>query len=129
MKTPRQLVGRNVHGIDVARAVLQQAIREPSGGRSDIEARFSFGIDAEILEAALELESPAARIFCGVAADFDLRIDGDLRPRFVAARSVHAHFSGEDHRLRFFTRFGEPALDDEKIEPPFVGFRFGGQGD
>ena len=58
---PCQLAGRHVHGVDPSRAVLQQAIGEAARRATRVQANPALGIDAEILERTLELQSSTAR--------------------------------------------------------------------
>jgi hypothetical protein len=109
--------------------MLQQAIGEASRGRAYIEAYFPAHFDSKIFKRSLQLQSSAAGVLSRSPNDFDARVLDDLRAGLFAPRPVHANFSGENHGLRLFARFGMPSFDDQQVEPLFCEFGFGWQND
>jgi hypothetical protein len=97
--------------------MVKETIGEAAGGGSDVKANEARGIDREVLQSAFQFQACAARILEVAALHIELGIGCDGRSGFACDHIVHADFAGKDHGLGFLLRFGETALDEEKVEP------------
>ena len=101
----------DVDGDHARRTGLQQAVREPAGGRPDVRAVTAGDVDVERGKRIRELLSPARdearRLLHG-----QLDVVGDL----LARLRVSENAPGEDERLGLRARLREPALDEDDVE-------------
>ena len=102
----------NVHGVHSRRAVLQQTIGEPAGGRADVEAVEPTRVDAEAVEAVGELLA-APRDVGRQRLDRQLRRLVDLLSRLLEPR----HEAGHHERLGLRTRLRETPFHEEDVDP------------
>ena len=91
---------------------LEEHIGEPARRRADVEAVLAGHVDVERLERVRELLA-AARDEARPAATSS---DGDVVD-LLAGLVVPGHAPREDERLGLRTALGEPALDEEDVEP------------
>ncbi len=124
MQPPGHLLRRDVHGVNADRAVLQQAIREASGGRAHIETYLSRRVDQEILERTFELKSSPAGVTRLRGYHFDPCTHGNTFARLVVPLPLHTHFARQKHGLSFLARFGEPPVDEQHVNSLLGGLLF-----
>src|ERR1700683_414347 len=122
LQSPGHLLWRHVHSVDARGAMLQQAVREASGGRADIKAYPSCRLDQKILERTFELKSGTAGIAGLCGDDFDTRTSSDTLARLIAPLPIHAHFARQQHGLSFLARFGKSTLDKQHVHSLLAGF-------
>src|SRR5712671_4484730 len=91
-------------------AVLQETVRESSGGSADIEAYLSVNIDFPVFEGAFKFESTAADIFQVFAEQPDCRVDCNLRPSLVEFLLVDQDLARENQGLSAFSRAGQSTI-------------------
>ena len=93
-------------------AALQQHVGEAAGRGADVEAVEPGDVEAERVERIRELVS-GARDVRRRRLDLERRVVGEL----LAGLRVPGHEPGHDERLRLGARLGEPALDEQHVEP------------
>ena len=120
---PVELVNGHVHGKNLARPILQQAIRETACGTPHIHADAVSWTQGEIFERAFELESSTACVTQRLTGNLNARIGGHLRAGLVYFRAVHADLPGEHQRLSALSRRRQSLRDEQQIEPFFSWFR------
>ena len=81
-------------------SVLEQAVREASGGGAHIKADFAGNVDPPIFESAFQLQTAAADIFQIFAKQPDCCFRSHLRAGFLKLLIVDQHLAGENERLR-----------------------------
>ena len=107
-----ELAVAHVDRHDPRRAPLEQAVGEAAGRRAEVEAVEAGHVEAHGVERVGEL-LPAAGDEARRRLDRQLRVLVDLR----AGLRVAGHEPGEDERLRLRAALGEPALDEQDVEP------------
>ena len=75
---PRQLAVADVDGEDLAGPLLQQAVGKAAGRCAGVAADKAGRVDAEIAQRLFQLQSAAADVRTGAAADLDHRIFVDI---------------------------------------------------
>ena len=109
----------NIHSIHARRAALEQHIRKATRRCADIERDQPGRIEREAIERMGQLVAAAAGV--GQRLDqLDRRILSDLLAGFGTLRAGHPHCAGQDQRLGLAARFGQPALNQQLIEPNFM---------
>ncbi len=97
---------------DARRTVLQEAVGEAAGRGTDVDTARSGDVDAERAECVRELLA-AAGDETRRGVDRELGVGVDLLPGLRASRDQPC----EHERLRLRARLGEPALDEQDVEP------------
>src|SRR6266403_2942694 len=120
---PVNLFCVDINGVDTRGAVLQETIREPPCRRADVQTNTFSGVDRELSKRAFQFDAAAADELLGPVCQFDLRVSGDGGAGFVGPLAVYLDFTREDHGKSFLQRPGNPALDEENIQP--LANRFG----
>jgi hypothetical protein len=108
----------DVDGIDAGREALKQAIGEPAGRGSNVEADEAGRIQSEVIESRGELHAAAGDERMRRLPDGDRRLLGDGLPRLLRAAAIDFHASREDQGLRPLARRGQAALDEGHVQPP-----------
>ncbi len=80
-------------------------------------ASASSHVDAERVERVRELEAAAADVGMIRRDQRDGRVGGDRCARLGGRLTVDADLPGEDQRSRPLARSGEPAFDEQRVEP------------
>jgi hypothetical protein len=80
--------------------MLQQTVRESTGGTSHIEASFVSWRYAEIFEPAFEFQSTAARIAQVVTGQLYECIGREARTGLIHRLAVYANVSCQEHGVR-----------------------------
>src|SRR6266403_2071340 len=79
-----------------------------------------------ISKCAFQFDAASADELLRPVCQFDLRVSGDGGAGFVGPFAIYLDFAGEDHGKSFLQRLGNPALDEEKIQPLANCFGFHG---
>jgi site-specific DNA recombinase len=114
-----ELVGADIDGVDLGRAVLEQAVREAAGGGADIEAGPALRRDAEGGEGALHLQAAATDVF-RFLLDLQWGILRKLGARLVHEPVAGADLAGQDQALGLLAGLAESAGDEEGIGSLFL---------
>jgi hypothetical protein len=112
---PGELAAADVDGVDELGAVLEEAIREASGGGADIHGDGVGDVDLEGLEGVFEFGSAAADV-AGWGGDFELVVGLDFAAGFIGDLAIEADGAGEDEALGLFAAGGEALLDEADVE-------------
>ena len=95
-----QLSRAHIHGVDPARARLEQYIRKAAGGRAHVDGRQAHGRNAEALQRALQFESAPAHIGAAFAPDAHFIVRAHLLRGLFEGRFAHIDQTCGDQRLR-----------------------------
>ena len=107
----------DVHGVDVGRPVLEQAVGEAAGRGSGIEGAPAGDGDREPVQCGLELAAaPADEGRRGPEQDDGL-VRGDEARRLVGVRAGDEDGAGGDRRLGLLPGIDEAASHELGIEP------------
>ena len=106
------------------RAVLQQAVREATGGSAHIHAVCAVHVDLPMGQRMFKFQAAPAYVSNVSAKQTDDSAYIDRRTRFLHLLLVHQDTSCQNQRLRPLTRRGQPALDQQFIDPDFVQKKF-----
>src|SRR5439155_21374389 len=112
---PVELAVADVDCVDTTHAMLEQAIREAAGRRSDVEGHASRNVDGKRAQGAVELFA-APTDEPRPLADSEGRIRRYVLRRLEGRPIAHTYFAREDHALRLFARPHETAGDEEDVE-------------
>jgi hypothetical protein len=102
-------------------AVLQQAVREATGGCSHVHADFSREFDLPVFERALQFETAAANILEIFSEETNGGLLGNLGAGFADFLSFDQYFTGENQSLSSVTGASQAAFYQELIESEFQG--------
>ena len=108
---PVQLPHTHVDRVDASCAVAQEAVCEPSGGRSDINADPPIDFDYKPLDRRVQLEAAPANEPWPLPHEPNRRFCADPPARLVCLLLVDQHLAGHDHGLRLVPRLGQASLD------------------
>ena len=123
-KFPSELAGGDVDGVDAKGARLQQAIGKAAGRAPDVDTDQPGGIHAEVFQRSREFCAGTAGE-CGLTAgDFQRRVERDVGPGLGLRSAGDADAASEDERLGALARLSQAPLNEQKVEPPFLDFRF-----
>ena len=112
---PGELALADVHGKNLGRAVLEQAIGEPAGGGAEVERDQAGHVQLKMSQRVFELVAAAADVFfAGVEGEGVVRLDGVAG--FAGGLGVDADLAGEDGAFGAFAAFAEAAFDQCLIE-------------
>ncbi len=112
---PGELALADVHGKNLGRAVLEQAIGETAGGSAEVDGGESGHVQLEMAEGVFQLVAAAADVFFGGRqCQRVIRLDGIAG--FVGALGVDADLSGEDGAFGAFTAFAKAAFHQCLVE-------------
>jgi len=117
LKLPGQLPVADVDGVDPGRPPLKQAVGEPPGRSADIDGDQPLHRDLEPFERPRELEPPATDVR-QPALDLDRRRRVDGGTGLVHALPRHLHAPAEHQSPSLLAAGGEPALDEDEVQPP-----------
>ncbi len=106
-----QLAVAHVDRDDARRPRLEQAVREPTGRRSDVRAVPIRDVDPKRVERVLQLLAPA-RYEARRSLDLELDVLGNLLAGLVVADDEPR----QHERLRLRAGLCEPALDQHDVE-------------
>jgi hypothetical protein len=96
-----ELTMADIQRDDVVGTALQQAVREPAGGRADVECSSALDFDVEHIERMVQLGRTSTDELGSWALDPERVCGIDLSRRLVGNRAVDQHAIGRDQRLRF----------------------------
>jgi hypothetical protein len=112
---PDQLVGAHIEGIDLGRAVLEQAVGEPAGGGSGIETGQAGRIDLKMRQGSFQFKAPSADIpWFGFDGNGVVRFDG--LSGFGGRVAINQHFAGKDETFGLLAGITEAAFREGGIE-------------
>lgn len=119
------LAEAGIDGCDVRGTVLEEAVREASGGCTDVEAGAAGDVDVPAIEGRLELEAAAAHVRHVVAEDPHRSVGANRGARLVDFLLVHEDTPGKDESAGTLATGREVTFNEEQID---AGFRGDGQG-
>jgi hypothetical protein len=112
---PGELPPANVHGKNLCRAMLQQTIGEPAGGRAQVERGHSGDIQLKMAQGVFQFVAAAADVFF-VRVQGEPVIGFDGVTGFVAGLGVDTDFSSKNGAFGAFAAFTEAAFNQSLVE-------------
>ncbi len=113
---PIQLMGAHVDGKDLARAALQEAVREPARRGADVQAGFPFRRDPKMRQRSLQLHSTAAHVPERLTQQAKLRFGIRQGTALLDFLLVDQHLARQDHGLRLGARLRQAALNQQPVQ-------------
>ena len=114
-KLPGELSPADVHGINLRRAVLEQAIGEAAGGRAEVERDQPGHVELKMFERVFEFVAAAADVFFA-GVEREGVIGPDRVAGFAGGPGVDADLAGEDGAFGLFAAFAKAAFNQRLIE-------------
>jgi hypothetical protein len=116
---PGQLAVADIDGIDLDRTILEHAVGEAAGGRTDVHADLAVGGQREALHCFFQLQTTAADITDVVAAHLDFGVFLDHLTGLVHLLLVDEDDAGHDHGFGTFTALDQAMLNQILIQSDF----------
>jgi SAM-dependent MidA family methyltransferase len=121
-KFPGELTLSNIDGIHRGDTVLQEAIGESAGRRSEVEGPPTGYLQLEGQEGMFEFEAAAAHVpFAGL--EDDLFVEAHLAPGFIGALSIQSDHPSQDGALRLFAALAKTQFHESLIQSHGVDAR------
>jgi len=114
---PGELTVADIDGIYPLSTALHQHVGKPAGRGPDVECNPTGYVDAEMVKGVGKLDTAARDPRVVAALERQRSVDGKLMAGFVDPPIVGVDEPRKDERLRFGPAFGQPALDQELINP------------
>lgn len=112
-----KLVVSDVYSVNEARAALQHAVREPAGGRTDVDGYSIDKVEREVLDGSRKLFSAPSNILQPHPSEANSSVDWHLRAGFIDWLVVDQHVAGENQCLRLFPGRRKTSLDELHVKP------------
>jgi hypothetical protein len=114
---PVELAVADVDGKDTPGAAPQQHVGKAAGRGADVERAHAGRIEAKMVEGVGELDAATRDVRLLVLAQREREVGSDLLTRLVETAFARKDPAGENQRLGSGAAQGQPALDQQLIEP------------
>lgn len=111
-----QLSPPRIQSVNLARALLQQAVGETTRRGADVHADFVANVDSEVAQSALEFKPSARHVFVTGGLDPQPAGGWNARAGLVDSLRVNENDSAQEECCCFFTICSNSPLDEEIID-------------